>query len=218
MVITGILGEEIYEVTASALIERKILAQPIIKFVPVPPMSLAMANYPTVYKEYVVENPARNKLIIDQTKALVAKKYKTLVLFRTINHGKYLYQRMQEAGIRCALVHGADSLEKRNEVKTMIEEDEIDVIVASTIAEIGWDLPIMSALVIAGSGGKSFVRANQRVGRVVRSHPGKKFAAVVEFFDQVKYLKKHALKRYEIYKLEPGFIVHPCKEMKKGKK
>jgi len=74
-------------------------------------------------------------------------------------------------------------------------------------------LPELNALVLCG-GGKSSIRALQRIGRVIRAFPGKNFAAVVDFFDQARFLKKHSMIRYDIYSSEPGFKVIKCKEMK----
>jgi len=212
LLINGILGEQIINVSASELIEKGLLVQPIIKFVPVPKMKASVANYHSVYKEYIVENPNRNALILKETKALVDKGYKVLVLFKQINHGKILSKLFNNNNINHEMLYGNDNLEKRNEVKEMINEGEIDVILASTIFDIGVDISILNALVLCSSG-KSSIRTLQRIGRVIRSHAAKKFVAVVEFFDQIKYLKSHSLRRHEIYCSENGFKVYKCKGM-----
>lgn len=51
-------------------------------------------------------------------------------------------------------------------------------------------------------------------GRVIRSSPNKTYAAIIDFYDQTKFLKKHSMIRYKTYTEEPGFIVHKSKEMK----
>ena len=212
LLINGLLGEQIVDVGASELIKRDILAQPIIKFVSVPSISMTTAPYQKVYKEYIVENEVRNNMIINQVKELLDKKYTPLVLFKQIKHGQILAEKMEEAGFKFALLHGNDSLDRRNEVKTMLNNKEINVVLASTIFDIGIDLPILNSLVLCG-GGKSSIRALQRIGRVIRGYPGKKYAAVVDFYDQVKFLKKHSMARYRIYSYEPGFKVIKSKEM-----
>jgi len=213
LLINGILGEQIIDVPASELIDKKILAQPIIKFIAVPHMSLPLAQYQTVYKAYVTDNAVRNTLIVQQTKDLLDKKYTPLVLFKHIKHGQILHEMMVEAGIKCEMLYGNDSLKRRTEVKEMLTSGEINLILASTIFDLGVDIPMLNALVLCG-GGKSSIRALQRIGRVIRSYPGKKFAAIVDFYDQVKFLKKHSLIRYNIYSSEKGFRVIKCKEMK----
>jgi superfamily II DNA or RNA helicase len=213
LLIHGILGNQIVDVSASELIDKKILAQPIIKFIPVPHMSMPLAQYQTVYKSYITENAVRNMIIIQQTKELLDKKYTPLILFKHIKHGQTLYEMMSDAGIKCEMLYGNDSLKRRTEVKEMLEKKEISVILASTIFDLGINLPVLSALVLAG-GGKSSIRALQRIGRIIRRYPGKTYAVVVDFYDQVKFLKKHSNIRYDIYSSEKGFKVIKCKEMK----
>ena len=207
------LGEQIIDVSASELIEKGVLAQPIIKFFPVPKMNMHNANYQSAYKQYIVENDERNEIIVNQVKVLIEKKYTVLALYKNIKHGNILYDMMKEEGIKCELLSGTDSLERRNEVKEMINNKDINVVICSVIFDIGVDLPILSALVLCG-GGKSKIRLTQRAGRVCRKYPGKKHCVIVEFYDNCRYLKGHSMKRYEGYCEEKGFKVIPCKEMK----
>lgn len=214
LLIKSILGDQIVDVSASELIGKGILAQPYIKFIDVPSMSLSMANYQTVYKDYVVENPNRNALILKYTLELVEKKYTPLVLFKQIKHGRVLYELLSGSGVNCELLSGKDSLERRLEVKAMIEGGEIDVVLASSIFDIGVDIPKLSGLILCG-GGISSIRVLQRVGRVIRGYKDKKHAAIVDFYDQTKFLKKHSLRRLEVYESETGFIVKKSGLMKK---
>jgi len=213
LLINGVLGEQIIDVSASELIEKGLLAQPVIKFIAVPRMSATTAPYQTVYKDYIVDNVERNDLIVKAVQDLLNKKYTPLVLFRQIRHGNILLELMQNAGIRCAMLYGDDPLDRRSEVKDMLINKEINVILASTIFDLGVDIPSLSALVLCG-GGKSSIRALQRIGRIIRKFTGKKHVAVVDFYDQVKFLKKHSMRRYTIYSSEQGFRVIKCKEMK----
>jgi superfamily II DNA or RNA helicase len=213
LLIESFFGQQIIDVPASELIQKGLLATPIIKFVSVPKMSNPGTKYLEVYKNYIVENEVRNNLIIKSTKNLLDKKYVPLLLFRQIKHGKILAEKLDEAGISYGLLSGADNIEKRNEIKRQLVSGEIQCIVASVVFDIGIDLPTLSGLVLCG-GGKSYVKTIQRIGRINRYLPGKKYAAVVEFFDQVKYLKNHSLKRAEIYKTEDAFKVIKCAGMK----
>jgi len=210
--INGILGEQIIDVSASELINKNLLAAPLIKFYTVPKMPVGSV-YSSVYKEYIVENDVRNNIIVDLAQELIDKKYTPLMLFKQIRHGDILQEKMQEANIKCAMLYGNDSLEYRNEVKSRLIKKEINVILASTIFDLGLDLPELNALILCG-GGKSSIRALQRIGRVIRPSPGKKIAAVIDFYDQVKFLKKHSMIRYKVYLSEPGFKVIKSKEMK----
>ncbi len=212
MLIEGILGNKIIDISASSLINRGYLTQPMIKFVDIS-RSTSKEPYHSIYKDYIVENEERNNIIIDYTKELTQKGYKTLVLFKQIKHGKILASLLKQNNIKFAMLSGKDSLEQRNKVKKDIYDGTIDVILASTIFDIGVDIECLSGLILAG-GGKSYVRALQRIGRILRIYPNKKIAAVVDFYDDVKYLRQHSLDRYKIYQSEVGFKVIPSNAMR----
>lgn len=212
--INSLLGEQIIDVSASRLIKAGYLAQPIIKFITVPKMHIAYTEtYPSVYKACVVENDIRNAMIVKQAKLLLDKKYTPLVLFKQIKHGELLFGLFQQAGIKCEMLYGNDKLERRTEVRKMMENKEIDLVLASVIFDIGVSWEMLNALILCGSG-KSSVRSLQRIGRVIRMVKGRKHSAVVDFFDQVKFLKKHAQARAETYASEDGFLLYKSKEMK----
>lgn len=213
LLVNGILGDQIANISATELINRNVLAKPIIKYIPVPvKFDLNKTNYQTVYKEYIVENEERNSLIIEQTKSLIDKKYVPLILFKQIKHGAILFDLMKNAGINCEMLHGNDSLEYREHVKKLLSDRKIDAVLASTIFDIGVDIPIISGLVLAGSG-KSVIRCLQRIGRCIRPYPGKKHAAIVDFYDQAKFLKNHAKARLKVYETEPAFKIIKCSQM-----
>jgi len=214
LLINGILGEQIINVPASELISKGLLATPIIKFLAVPKLFIENSNqYQSVYKEYIVENVVRNNLIVKSVQSLLSKNYTPLVLFKQIKHGDILLEKLTNANIKCEMLYGNDTIARRNEVKELLVNKKIEVILASTIFDLGVDIPELNALVLCG-GGKSSIRALQRIGRVLRMFPGKKFAAIIDFYDQVRFLKKHSIIRCNIYNSEPGFIVNKCKEMK----
>lgn len=214
IITNSILGEQIINISASELINKGLLAQPIIRFIPVSKKRFTKGTtYSTIYKDYVVENDERNELIIKHTISLISKGYTPLILFKQIKHGDILFKQMQNAGIGCELLNGNDSLERREEVKAMINDNKIKAILASVIFDIGINIPKLSALILAG-GGRSYVKILQRAGRILRVLPGKKQVAILEFYDQCKYLREHAEIRYSVYASEEGFILHPCQEMK----
>lgn len=207
LLIEGLLGPKIIDISAAELIQKGYLVQPWIKFIEVPILKTS-GTYASVYKDYIVENSIRNQIVVNQTKSLIEKNYKTLVLFKQIKHGEILAEKFKEEKLRFDLISGRDSSEKRELVKQRLINNEIDFILGSTIYDIGVDIPIANGLVLAGAG-KSAIRAYQRIGRVCRTAPGKTLAAVVDFYDQAKYLKNHSLKRHELYVSEPGYKVLP---------
>lgn len=205
LLIESIFGHRIVEVPASFLIENGYLAKPLIRFKTVPKVRGLPDSYPGVYKHYITDNEVRNNLVIEAAVKMVEQGYQTLILYQRVSHGKLLFKKLKEK-MPCMLLSGKDSNSRREEVKQKLESGEINAIVASTIFDIGVDLPSLSGLVIAG-GGKSSVRALQRIGRVIRRHPGKEYAAIIDFLDQAKFLKGHSQARYQIYASERGFDV-----------
>jgi superfamily II DNA or RNA helicase len=206
LLIESILGRYIVNISASTLIAGDFLAQPLIRFRVVPPYHYELEKvYPSVYKKYVVENDIRNGLVLDAAKMMVEKGYQTLVLFGSLKHGKILYELFKQH-MKCAILDGKNTKEEREQVKKDLMEHKIDCVIASRIFDIGVDIPSLSGLVIA-CGGKSTVKALQRVGRVIRKYPGKKFAVIVDFVDQAPFISEHSKIRYHIYSSEDGFDV-----------
>ncbi|HLG27349.1 MAG TPA: DEAD/DEAH box helicase, partial [Paenisporosarcina sp.] len=176
LLIEGILGKNIVDISASYLIDNGFLVKPVIKFLAVPPSTKKMKRaYQTIYKNYITDNPVRNELVVKWAEKLVEQRYQTLVLYNSVAHGELLYKEISKK-LPCILLSGKDSSETRERAKQRLEDREINCIIASRIFDIGVDLPSLSGLIIA-SGGKSSVRALQRIGRVIRKHPGKKQAA-----------------------------------------
>lgn len=217
LLIESVLGKYIVNISASHLIKNDFLAQAIIRFRVVPPYHYELDKvYPSVYKKYIVENDIRNGLVLDAAKTMVEKGYQTLVLFNSLKHGKILYELFQEH-MNCAILDGSNDKDEREKVKKDLMNHKIDCVLASKIFDIGVDIPSLSGLVIA-CGGKSTVKALQRVGRVIRKYPGKKFAVIIDFVDQAPFLETHSKTRYKIYKSEDGFDVSYPKPQKKTKK
>ena len=207
LLIEGVFGSTIVDISASYLIRGGFLVKPYIKFIEVPPLGISLPRkYPTMYKHYIIENDIRNQKIITGAERMVEQGFKPLILYTRLKHGKKLFKEVSKK-IPTMLLSGKDNQETRELAKEQLESGEIQCIVASTIFDIGVDLPALSGLIIAG-GGKSSVRACQRIGRVIRKHPGKACAAVLDFYDQAQYfLKQHSIVRYKIYSSEEEFDV-----------
>ena len=206
LLIESVLGKRIVDMPAKYFIDNGYLVQPVIKFLEVPEYHKKLENnYKNVYRWYIAENKVRNEMILEAAKDLINKNYKLLILYSSIKHGKILYE-MMENEFPCVLLAGKDKIKVRQEAKKKIENGEVKAILASRIFDLGMDCPILSGLILA-SGGKSSIRALQRIGRVIRPYPNKKIAAVVDFIDNALYVREHSLIRKSIYESEEGFKV-----------
>ncbi len=204
----AIFGKVITDVSASYLIERGHLVTPYIRFRSVPPGRFDKGTkYSGVYEQYIVENDARNALIVDDASKKIRRGIPTLVLTRYVNHGRALADRLSaETGISIPFLSGKDDSDTRNSVINDLRAERCRAIVATTIADEGLDIKPLAGLVLAGAG-KSSTRALQRVGRVLRTFPGKSHAEVTDFEDNAKYLYDHFAARLKIYSNEPGFVI-----------
>jgi superfamily II DNA or RNA helicase len=206
ILIEAVGGRKIYDLNASRLIEDGFLVMPEIHFLSVPPIRGVGSNYQDVYKRYIVENEERNGMIIDSAKKLLDKGRKVLILVTRVGHGKTLMKMIEEKGLECDFLDGNKSSKERMKVIKKMKDGELNLLIASKIFDQGVDIPELDALILAGSG-KSSGRALQRLGRVIRKHPNKTRAIVVEFDDNAKYLKDHSEARYNVYKSEPAFKI-----------
>jgi len=207
LLVESILGGLIVNIPASTLIDAGHLVKPIIRFKTVPPLEEELPkNYQTIYSSYIVNNQIRNNMVLEAAENLISKGYQTLVLFNNIKHGKILSEIFDKHKVNYAILDGSNTIEEREKIKKQLTDQKLDCILVSRIFEIGVDLPQLSGLVIS-SGGKSTIRSLQRIGRVIRKHPGKKFAAIIDFNDQAEFLKKHSKARYKAYSSEEGFDV-----------
>jgi len=201
MLIESFCGKIIFDLPARKLIEQKFLINPDIRFYKVPKYPKKKEQYQTVYSEYIVNNEYRNNLIIKGAKTLVAQGFKVLILFRTIKHGKILAGLLD--GMRFGLLSGVDSYKKREKILQDIENDKLDIVVASTIFDAGIDCPPLSGLILA-NGGKASAKCLQRVGRCVRIDPNNplKKTAIIDFIDDAPFLYDHSCKRRQILSTE----------------
>ncbi|MFH0794958.1 MAG: DEAD/DEAH box helicase [bacterium] len=204
LLLEAALGEKIFQANASHLIEQGYLVPADITFVAVPAYHSAERhqNYQDIYAYYIVESDQRNRLIAERAKQLLSKKKSVLILVSQVAHGKCLKELLPKA----EFLEGSDSGEKRHNAWRALEAKKIPLVIATTLADEGLDIPSLDALILAG-GGRSETKALQRVGRALRPSPGKTKATIIDFFDQAPYLKVHSLRRYEIYKTEKDFRI-----------
>lgn len=207
LLLEAVCGGIIAEVTASELIKEGYLVKPTIHFVEVPEYEGDLSgNYNSIYKQYIVENDVRNAKIVEVAEKLIKSGRKGLILVKNIKHGNTLLDQLLAKKFEVYFVRGDIKSEERNYIRQSFLNNKIDLIIASVVYDQGVNLPNLDALVLAGSG-KSTGRTLQRLGRVIRAHPGKKDAIVIDFIDNAKYLFDHSTKRVEIYRREAEFEI-----------
>lgn len=206
-------------INASKLIKKEKLTPCNIFFVPFKKVYDWPGNYNDLYNNAIINNTERNDMIVNIAKKMTFDKNRTtLILIKSINHGDILKEKLQQiCGVETKQVKidktvvevsnidflsGRDSKERRKAVLQSVKDGFTKILIGSTIADEGLDLPVLDTLILAGSG-KSSTRAFQRIGRVLRLYKGKKNAVIFDILDETKTFKKHALTRKALYETEP---------------
>lgn len=209
IMIEAAMGAISYRITASELIDMGYLVQPVIRRVRVPssiPWYLDTRSYDTIYKEEIVENDYRNRLIMQYAADFMELNIPSLILVQQIKHGNKLKRMISNEYHPIDFLSGRDlSVTRNNTIQEMRDGERVSLI-ASTIADEGLDIKRLAGLIMAG-GGKSSTRALQRIGRVLRPFEGKTHALIIDFADEALYLRTHSERRREIFMTEPNFTI-----------
>ena len=103
---------------------------------------------------------------------------------------------------------GKDNALRRAAVIKGVKEGFVKILIGSTIADEGLDIPNLDVLILL-NGGKSSTRAFQRIGRVLRLYKNpetgeeKERAIVFDFQDYTPMLRRHSRRREQLYRTEP---------------
>lgn len=199
------------EITEKMLIDRGILAKPYFKVIKMTENRKPKALYRSTpwiraYEVGIVEHEYRNKLLCAEV--LRAKHFglNALVLVQHKKHGEILKDMLAAAGARVEFIYGENNQSERDSSLAKLGNGSIDVLIGSTILDVGVDVPSLGLIVLAG-GGKAEVALRQRIGRGLREKKsGPNVAFIVDVGDDFNsHLKTHALQRQEIIKSTPGF-------------
>lgn len=144
----------------------------------------------------IVDDPDRNEKIV----SLVARECRDgaalgMVLTQRVDHVNRLAELIARRGLRVSPLIGKMTPKKREEALAKARAGELDVLVATQLADEGLDLPTLSRLFLCCPG-KEGARFIQRVGRAMRVHPSKRDSKVFDFCDlKVGVLANQARRR-----------------------
>ena len=150
--------------------------------------------------DFIYENEFRNNLI----KGLCSKfTNNSLILVNHLKHGEKLLSVLSEnQDKQVYFVKGEVEVEERDRIKKIMENnDNIICIAMSSIFSTGINIKNIHMIMFA-SGGKSFIRTIQSIGRGLRLHDSKDKLTIIDLADNLKYGSRHSTKRKEIYNQE----------------
>lgn len=197
------------KVSEKMLIDRGILAKPIFKIVTLkdkPKNLMRGTPWQGAYRLGIVNNDERNRLVVAESARAARHGLSTMVLIQQKAHGHALLELMAQAGIRAEFIYGENDQAERKKALQKLATNEVQVLIGSTILDVGVDVPAVGLVILAG-GGKAEVALRQRIGRGLRAKKsGPNIALIVDFYDEHnRYLKEHSLQRISIIKGTEGF-------------
>ena len=206
LMVEAVFGPVVARVTNAELIALGVNAKPTIRMIEVNTKIDDGLDWQGVYKEGIVLNAERNKIIADEAAKFAGKKWPTLVIVRELWHGDNLCELLRDRKVKHAFVHGKMPTSEIERQKARLVDGVIHVLVASPIFGEGVDVPSVRALIIA-DGGQSTAAVLQKLGRGLRSKAGDNRLDAVDFADTGnRWLAVHSQNRISLYTGE-GFEV-----------
>jgi len=201
MMLQALFGKTLVSISASWLIKNGYLVKPYIFNIAVPGNTSFMM-YPSIYKERIVQNADLNNLVVALACKMESRNIPFLTLVQQYDHGESLKIRHNSI----PFIRGDMPRKKRKQAIDDLKAGIIPGAIATTLADEGLDIERLGSAIIAG-GGKSVTRCYQRVGRTLRTFPGKKRALVFLFHHKCKYLKEHGSRVRRLLAEEPEFSI-----------
>lgn len=205
-------GPVAIKISEQMLIDRGILARPYFKYIAMPEASrpkrlFRSTPWQVAYECGIVENHYRNKAICAELLRGMRWGLNAMVLVQHKAHGEILKEMLTKAGVRVDFIYGEDNQKARDKALQALGNGTLDVLIGSTILDVGVDVPSVGMIVLAG-GGKAEVATRQRIGRGLREKKGgvPNVAFIVDVADDMNnHLKGHYLQRRQIVQGTPGF-------------
>lgn len=142
----------------------------------------------------------RNALIAKTIAGEARAGHSCLVLSGRVDHCEDLVRRLNAANIGAALLTGRVGKERRKELLDQARAGHLAVLVATSLADEGLDLPRLSRVFLVYPG-RARGRTMQRLGRLMRPHPEKASAVLFDFVDRrVPILRRHHVDRRRLYR------------------
>lgn len=196
------------EISEEMLIDRGVLATPYFRYASTekPKRLYKTTAYQRAIEIGITENEHRNGEVVDHCVEAAEYGLTTMILVSRKKHGDELAKKLKEAGLRVKFIYGESKGDARKKALAALGNNELDVLIGSTILDVGVDVPSVGTVVLAG-GGKAEVALRQRIGRGLRRKKvGPNICPVLDFTDEHnKHLADHAAERKKVVKSTKGF-------------
>ena len=211
MAVTGTIGIKVSE---KDLIDRGILAKPFFKIVPSkkPENVIRGTAWQAAYERGIMNNVGRNMQIVAEIAEARRYGLTAIILVQRTKHGEVLNKLLETVGVKVEFIQGENDQTARQAALNRLGRSEIDVLIGTSILDVGVDVPSVGMVILAG-GGKAEVAQRQRIGRGLRAKKlGPNVCYIVDFDDLWNnHTAGHSRERRRIIESTPGFaenIVH----------
>lgn len=147
----------------------------------------------------------RTALLVEVVRHLADQGRTILVLVPRVQYAQDLAGTLRSLGVAAMPVTGSTGAGLRGQRIRGVREGSIQVMVATQLADEGLDVPNLDAVVVASTG-RAAGRAVQRIGRVMRTAPGKVTPVVVDVADPTPFSSQWRA-RARAYFQELGVVV-----------
>lgn len=192
--VIGTFGPVIYEKNSKDLRDEKYLAD----------VQIVMLKMNHDYKSYGYKQELTfiqtDELRHQAIRKIVSKLSKNvLILVNRLEHGDNLLEHLQLEGKEVVFVHGGVPVEERADIiRKMESQHNVVCIAMAAIFSTGINIKNLPYIIFS-SGGKSFVRIIQSVGRGLRLHEDKNKLVIFDLYDNFKFSMEHAEERKQFY-------------------
>lgn len=208
MKLMAAFGPVLVRVSEKTLIDRGILARPYFVYLnPSPHPKLRKSSpWQRARQLEIVEGPGRNAAAIAMATKAVAHNLPVIILVQMKKHGQEVLKQLKAAGLKARYIQGESDHSERQDALDSLAAGETQVLVGTTIIDVGVDVPAVGMVILLG-GGKAEIALRQRIGRGLRAKKtGANICFIVDFTDQLNdTLRDHARQRRAIVENTPGF-------------
>ncbi len=192
----GVAGSTVYALGYKEAVKNKYIVPIEAYYITVPKSVTDACTWAEVYSELVVNNKNRNVIIANFLLTLLYSDISTLCLVKEVAHGEII---SRLTGV--PFTHGQD--EETRRYITQFNNKEINVLIGTEgILGEGVDTKPCEFVIIAGLG-KAKSSLMQKIGRTIRTYPGKTSGKVILIKDTShKFTKSHFKEECKIIQAE----------------
>jgi len=218
----GHVGNVIYNMSTSELIERGWLADASIMVYNMPAAGIGGDHWTEVYQNAIVDFEPLNIDIVKRARFFYERGLQFIIFVDRLEHGYKIKQMITESKKlhedHYEFVHGKIKTDQREEIFDAYRSGDLRGLLITKLGNEGLDFPEADAAINA-CGGDSPVATVQKLGRILRKRkdPGavdidpnkhQKVYYVDYLHRQNKYLSAHSFGRLGVYYSEPALTVH----------